>query len=160
MEQNNSYRYEAKNVGSYNELAVYATQLRGNVSLFPELNTIVVDGRFANDVGKFIDKEGLDFFISPIEIEDDELINLVNTEAIDTETLRRVTCRIIALSNRAAEKQDNIIAEITAADESVKKDRDFYRELYLKYANKNDRIKKQVQALAVLVDSIFPKDKV
>ena len=159
MEQNISYRYEAKNDGSYNELAAYATLLRGNVSLFPEINTIVVDGRFANDVGKFIDKEGLDFYISPIEIEDDELFNLLNTGAIDTETLREVTRRIIELSQQATEKKDNIIAEITAADENLRKDRDFYRELYLKYANRNDRIKKQVQALAVLVDSIFPKDK-
>lgn len=35
MEQTTPYRYEAKNDGSYNELAAYVTQLMGNVSLFP-----------------------------------------------------------------------------------------------------------------------------
>ena len=158
MEQITPYRYEAKNDGSYNELATYAALLMGNVSLFPEHRTIIIDGRFANDVDKFITKEDLDFFISPIKIEDDNLINLVNTEAIDAETLRRVTNRIIELSHCSAEKQNNIIAEITAADEAVRKDRDYYRELYLKYAGKNDQIKEQIRAIGTLVDSIFPKD--
>lgn len=152
------YRYEAKNDGSYNELAAHAVLLTGNVSLFPQLRTIVIDGRFANDVGKFIDKEGLDVFISPIEIDDDNLLNLINTEAIDTETLRKIAYRLIEQTNSMAEKHNNIIAEITAADEAVKKDRDFYRELYLKYANKNDRIKEQIRAIGTLVDTIFPKE--
>lgn len=159
MEQTTPYyRYEAKNDGSYTELAAYAVLLTGNVSLFPQLRTIVIDGRFANDVGKFIDKEGLDVFISPIEIDDDNLLNLINTEAIDTETLRKIAYRLIEQTNSMAEKHNTIIAEITAADESVKKDRDFYRELYLKYANKNDRIKEQIRAIGTLVDSIFPKE--
>lgn len=159
MEQTTPYyRYEAKNDGSYTELAAYAVLLTGNVSLFPQLRTIVIDGRFANDVGKFIDKEGLDVFISPIEIDDDNLLNLINTEAIDTETLRKIAYRLIEQTNSMAEKHNNIIAEITAADDAVKKDRDFYRELYLKYANKSDRIKEQIRAIGTLVDSIFPKE--
>lgn len=159
MEQTTPYyRYEAKNDGSYTELAAYAVLLTGNVSLFPQLRTIVIDGRFANDVGKFIDKEGLDVFISPIEIDDDNLLSLINTEAIDTETLRKIAYRLIEQTNSMAEKHNNIIAEITAADDAVKKDRDFYRELYLKYANKNDRIKEQIRAIGTLVDSIFPED--
>lgn len=158
MEQSTPYRYEAKNDGSYNELAAYAALLMGNVSLFPELRVIVIDGRFANDVGKFIDKEGLDVFISPIEINDDNLLELVNTATVDADTLRKVAYRLIEQTNRLAEKHNNIIAEITAADESVKKDRDFYRELYLKHSNQNDRIKEQIRAIGTLVDSIFPKD--
>lgn len=158
MEQTTPYRYEAKNDGSYTELAAYAVLLTGNVSLFPQLRTIVIDGRFANDVGKFIDKERLEVFISPIEIDDDNLLNLINTEAIDTETLRKIAYRLIEQTNSMAEKHNNIIAEITAADDAVKKDRDFYRELYLKYANKNDRIKEQIRAIGTLVDTIFPKE--
>lgn len=158
MEQTTPYRYEAKNDGSYTELAAYVTQLMGNVSLFPELKIVVVDGRFANDIGKFIDKEKLDVFISPIEIDDENLVNLINTEAVDTYTLRKVIDRLVEQANSMAEKHNNIIAEITAADESVKKDRDFYRELYLKYANKNDRIKEQIRAIGTLVDTIFPKE--
>lgn len=157
METNTSYRYESKNDGSYNELAAYAVGLMGNVSLFPELGVIVIDGRFADGVGAFIDNNGLDFHISPIEIEDDNLINLVNTEAIDTETLRRVTCRIIELSHSAAEKKDKIISEMAASNEAVKSDLNHYRELYLKYADTNCRIYEQIRAIGTLVDSIFPK---
>ncbi|ROT10389.1 hypothetical protein ED388_04500 [Muribaculaceae bacterium Isolate-007 (NCI)] len=158
MEQSTPYRYEAKNDGSYNELAAYAALLMGNVSLFPELRVIVIDGRFANDVGKFIDNEGLDFYIAPIEVDDDNLLNLINTAAVDVETLRKIAYRLIEQTNSMAEKHNNIIAEITAADENVKKDRDYYRELYLKYANKSNRIKEQIRAIGTLVDSIFPKE--
>lgn len=155
MEQTTPYyRYEAKNDGSYNELAAYAALLMGNVSLFPQLRTIVIDGRFANDVDKFIEKECLEIFISPIEIDDDNLLNLFNTEAIDTETLRNIAYRLIGQTSNIAEKHNNIIAEIT----EVKKDRDYYRKLYLKYADKNDRIKEQIRAIGTLVDSIFPKE--
>lgn len=157
MEQNTSYRYEAKNDGSYNELAAYAIMLMGNVSLFPELRTIVIDGRFTDDVGKFIDKEGLDFYISPIEIEDECLGNLIHTEAIDIATLRRIVDRLIEQSNSMKEKHDSIIADIIKADEHVKKDRDYYRELCQKYARRNSRIKEQIHAIGTLVDSIFPK---
>lgn len=158
MEQTTPYRYEAKNDGSYNELAAYATRLMGNVSLFPELRTIVIDGRFAKDVSKFIDKEGLDVFISAIEIDDENLAALIHTEAIDTATLRSIIDRLVEQSNSMAEKHNSIMADIIAADETVKKDRDYYRDLYLKYSNKNDRIKEQIRAIGTLVDSIFPKE--
>lgn len=158
MEQTTPYRYEAKNDGSYNELAAYATRLMGNVSLFPELRTIVIDGRFAKDVSKFIGKEGLDILISPIEIDDENLATLIHTEAIDTATLRSIIDRLIEQSNSMAEKHDSIMANTIAANVTVKKDRDYYRDLYLKYSNKNDRIKEQIRAIGTLVDSIFPKE--
>lgn len=158
MEQTTPYRYEAKNEGSYNELAAYAVLLTGNVSLFPQLRTIVIDGRFANDVGEFIDKEGLDILISPIEINDDNFLELVNTAAVDTDTLHKVAYRLIDRTHRLAETHNNIIAEKNASEEALKEDRDYYRELYLKYANKNDRIKEQILAIGTLVDSIFPKE--
>lgn len=158
MEQTTSYRYEAKNDGSYNELAAYAALLMGNMSFFPGLRTIVIDGNFANDVGKFIDKEGLDVFISPIEINDDNLLDLVNMATLDTDTLRKVAYRLIEQTNNLAETHNNIIAEITATNDAVKKDRDYYRELYLKCAGKNYRIKEQIRAIGTLVDSIFSKE--
>lgn len=158
MEQTTPYRYEAKNDGSYNELAAYAALLMGNVSFFPELRTIVIDGRFANDVGEFIDKEGLDILISPIEINDDNLLELVNSATVDADTLRKIAYRLIEQTNSMAKKHNSIIAEITASDEAAKKDRDYYRKLYLKYANKNDRIKEQIRAIGTLVDSIFPQE--
>ena len=113
METETSYRYEALNDGSYNDLAAYAINLMGNVSLFPELRTIVIDGRFAKDVSKFIDTECLDVIISAIEIDDENLATLIHTETIDTATLRSIIDRLIEQSNSMAEKHNSIMAEIT-----------------------------------------------
>lgn len=158
MEQTTPYRYEAKNDGSYNELAAYVTQLMGNVSLFPELLTIVIDGRFANDVGKFIDKEGLDFFISPIEVDDNNIQDLINTAAVDADTLRKIIYRIMEEKKAMAEANKSVLDDITKQCDFAKKDRDMYQRWYHETSEKADRVKSQVKAIAVLIDSIFPKD--
>lgn len=157
MEQTSPYRYEAKNGGSYNELAAYASLLMGNVSFFPEQQTIVIDGRFTNDVNKFIIKEGLDVYISPIEIKDDNLLNILNTATVDTDTLRKIAYHLIEKINIMAKEHNNSTANMTAENKAVKKDRDYYRELYLKYAGKHDRIKQQIRDIGSLINSIFPK---
>lgn len=158
MEQATPYRYEAKNDGSYNELAAYATQLMGNVSLFPELSTIVIDGRFANDVGKFIDKEGLDVFISPIEVDDNNIHNLINTATVDTDTLRKIIYRVMEEKRAMAEEHKSILDDITKQCDSAKKDRDLFQKWYHESAQGADRVKSQVKAIAVLVNSIFPEN--
>lgn len=158
MEQGTPYRYEAKNDGSYNELASYATQLMGNVSLFPELSTIVIDGRFANDVGKFIDKEGLDVFISPIEVDDNNIHNLINTATVDTDTLRKIIYQLLEEKRAMAETHKSVLDDITKQCDSAKKDRDLFQKWYHESAQGADRVKSQVKAIAVLVNSIFPED--
>lgn len=158
MEQTTPYRYEAKNDGSYNELAAYAIQLMGNVSLFPELSTIVIDGRFANDVGKFIDKEGLDIFISPIEVDDDNILDLINTATVDADTLRKIIYRVMEEKKAMAEAHKSILDDITKECDSAKKNRDMYQQRYYETFDKADRVKSQVKAIAVLMDSIFPKE--
>lgn len=158
MEQATPYRYEAKNGGSYNELAAYATQLMGNVSLFPELSTIVIDGRFANDVGKFIDKEGLDVFISPIEVDDNNIHNIINTATVDTDTLRKIIYQLLEEKRAMAETHKSVLDDITKQRDSAKQNRDLYQKLYHETSGKADRVKSQVKAIAVLVNSIFPED--
>lgn len=151
MEQTTPYRYEAKNDGSYNELAAYATQLMGNVSLFPELSTIVIDGRFANDVGKFIDNEGLDIFISPIEVDDNNIHDLINTAAVDADTLRKIIYRVMEEKRAMAEVHKSALDDITREYDAAKK-------IINETSKKADRVKSQVKAIAVLMDAIFPKE--
>lgn len=157
MEQTTPYRYEAKNDGSYNELAAYATQLMGNVSLFPELSTIVIDGRFANDVGKFIDKEGLDIFISPIDVDDNNIHDLINTATVDADTLRTILYRVMEDKRVMAEVHKSALDDITKECDSAKAARDLYQKWYMETQDYNDAIKRRVQAIAVLVNSIFPE---
>lgn len=151
MEQTTPYRYEAKNDGSYNELAAYATQLMGNVSLFPELSTIVIDGRFANDVGKFIDNEGLDIFISPIEVDDNNIYDLINTAAVDANTLRKIIYRVMEEKRAMAEVHKSALDDITREYDAAKK-------IINETSKKADRVKSQVKAIAVLMDAIFSKE--
>lgn len=157
MEQTTPYRYEAKNDGSYNELAAYATQLMGNVSLFPELSTIVIDGRFANDVGKFIDTEGLDVFISPIEVDDNNIHDLINTAAVDADTLRKIIYRIMEEKIAMAEAHKSVLDDITKQYESAKENSDMYKRWCHETTEMADRVKSQVKAIAVLINTIFPE---
>lgn len=157
MEQNTPYRYEAKNCGSYNELAAYAINLVANVSLFPEHQTIVIDGKMAKDVGEFIDKQGLDFFIAPIEVDDDNIDSVVNSATTDSDSLRKIIKRI---KERKADQEKyfkNIIGNISDERDKIKKDSDLYSKFWSEADARNDRVKEQVKAIAVLINSIFPK---
>lgn len=158
MEQTTSYRYEALNDGSYNELVEYAINLVGNVSLFPAKRTIVIEGRFLNDVGKFIDKAGLDFHITPIEVHDEDFEDVISCETIDAETLRYIIFRLLDQKGQTAKQNENIMAEIAKDRDRMKKDRDLYMQWYMEKSEKVDRIKSQVQAVAVLFNGIFPKE--
>lgn len=157
METETSYRYEALNDGSYNDLAAYAINLMGNVSLFPELRTIVIDGRFAKDVSKFIDTECLDVIISAIEIDDENLATLIHTEAIDTATLRSIIDRLIEQSNSMAEKHNSIMAEITKERDLAREAGDAQYRWRKEEMMEADRIRHQVKAIATLINSIYPE---
>ncbi len=157
MEQNTTIQYEALNDGSYNELAAYVINLVGNVSLFPAQNTIVIDGRFSNDVGKFIDEEGLDFHINPIEVHDENLGELIDNETTDPGTLRNIIYRLLEQRSHMTEQHETVIAEMTLKREAAEKDRDMYMRWYSESNNRANRIKSQVQAIAVLINEIFPE---
>ena len=95
MDQNTAYQYKALNEDSYNSLAAFAVSTPATVTLHPGLLTIVITGDDANEVGKFIDREGLDFHINPIEFHDETLGAVIDCETTDAGTLRKIIYRMM-----------------------------------------------------------------
>lgn len=155
MEQDTSIRYEAKNDGSYNELAAYAANVGANASLFPEYRTIIINGSAAKDVGKFIDENGLDFFIAPIEINDDNLYDIINTKTIDADTMRKAADIMHTKMQGMKESHCEAEAEMKKRCADTKTDLDMYRRWYSECNKELDRVKRQVRAMAIVLDSIF-----
>lgn len=158
MEQSTSYKYEALNDGSYNDLAAYAINLVGNVSLFPAQHTIVIDGKFSNDVGKFIDKQGLDFHCNPIEVHDENLGEVIDNGTTDANTLRKIIYQLLEEKRAMVETHMSVLDDIAKQCDSAKENRDMYQKWYYETKQGADRVKSQVKAIAVLVNSIFPED--
>ena len=157
MNQITAYRYEANNSGSYNELAAYAINLVANVSLFPSLNTIVIDESASEGVGKFIDSKGLDFHISPIEIEDGNIGDLVNSETVDAATLRQVIIRMRQNHDAAIDDMVEQLNESKKKFEIADYDRDIYQQMYRDSVKRSDRVKTQIQAIASILSTLYPE---
>lgn len=83
----------------------------------------------------------------------------------DTETLRLFLVDLLdtqhslnAANASESEKARKEIERLTAEVKKYKDDWEFYRDCYYKKSRDNDRIRKQIQALNVLLSSIFPKE--
>lgn len=159
MNQNTPYRYSANNAGSYNELAAYALGLSVNVSLYPRDLTIVIDGEAANAIGKYIDGQGLDFHISPIEIDADNLDEIANDKLTDPSTLRKA---IELLRNQIKDMNEGLAKIDTYyrnQQDALKADRDHYANKRKDAYKVNMRVRGQIKAIAALMSAIYPDEK-
>lgn len=157
MELNTPYQYKALNEDSYNSLAAYASTIPATVTLHPGLLTIVISENATKEVGKFIDDNGLDFHINQIEVDDDNLRDVIDSETTDADTLRKIIYRMMGEKQSMIEAHESVLESITKQCDSAKKDRDMYQKWYYENTEKTDRVKSQIQAIAVLVNSIFPE---
>lgn len=158
MNQNTTYQYKALNAGSYKELAMFSVHLEANVQLFPAQQVINIDGDAMKEAGDFIDRENLDFQISPIEIPDEDFEDLVDNETADPTTLRSVICRLLDREKHTVERHDSIVSGITKESEHARNNSEMYRKLYLNYSKQNSRIKMQILSIGNLLNSIFPDE--
>ena len=110
------------------------------MTLFPDYNTIVLSEASANDAGAYIDKEGLNFHIEPIDADD-----------ADPATLRGLAERLIGQKAAVDEELANVRESLTMARNDV----ETYSKWYREELATNDRVKAQIQAIAVLYQSIF-----
>lgn len=83
----------------------------------------------------------------------------------DTETLRLFLVDLLdtqhslnAANASESEKARKEIERLTAEVKKYKDDWEFYRDRCYKRSRENDRIREQIQALNVLLSSIFPKE--
>lgn len=159
MNQNTPYRYSANNAGSYNELAAYALGLSVNVSLYPRDLTIVIDGEAANAIGEYIDGQSLDFHISPIEVDADNLDEIANDKLTDTGTLQKV---VQLLRNQITDLNAGRVrvdAHLQNKHDALKADRDHYAQKWKDAYKVNMRVRSQIKAIAALMSAIYPDEK-
>jgi hypothetical protein len=154
----NSYRYAALSEDSYNSLAAFASTIPAQVTLFPALHIIVVANDGVVEIGKFIDDNALDFQIGPIEIDADNLMATVECEATDPYTLREIISYM--KSERASMKQahEAVEADFKRQRDMAKSRCDRYSRWFNEASARNDRVKAQVEAIAALISSIYPKE--
>ena len=159
-----TYKYKANNEESYQSLAMYVITLPVTVSLFPKYQTIAVPECASKKVGEFIDDEALDFTIAVAQIEVDDLNELLADPTVDTSILRDIAESFQEEKEASAELYKRNIDEVTKergdvilALENAKKDVEQYSRWWKDELNKHDRIHKQVDAIAALLGSIYPK---
>lgn len=147
MEQTASLHYKALDTTSYNSLAAYVVTLGVTVTLFPDYSTIVMDKADAETVEQFINAKGLKFDIKPLAIHDENLGEVIDNETTDAETMRLIAYRLIgrtkAMANKLKDAEDN---------------RERYYKFWMNANKENDRVKKQIEAIVLLYQSIFPQD--
>ncbi|MBO5269030.1 MAG: hypothetical protein J6B13_09770 [Muribaculaceae bacterium] len=158
MELTTSNQYKALNEASYNSLAAYASTIPATVTLHPGFLTIVISEDAAKEVGEFIDDNGLDFRISQIEVDDDNLRDVIDSETTDADTLRKIIYQLLEEKRAMAETHKSVLDDIAKQCDSAKENRDMYQKWYYETKQGADRVKSQVKAIAVLVNSIFPED--
>lgn len=99
-------------------------------------------------IGKYADAQAAvdDLYV------DTESLRLMLVDLLDTQhDLNKVTA---AESEKALKE----IERLTAEAKSLKDDKNFYMDRYLNMSKENDRIKEQIQAFSVLLNSFFPKE--
>lgn len=158
MELTTSNQYKALNEASYNSLAAYASTIPATVTLHPGFLTIVISEDAAKEVGEFIDDNGLDFRINPIEVHDENLGDVIDNATTDANTLRKIIYQLLEEKRAMAETHKSVLDDITKQCDSAKENRDMYQKWYYETKQGADRVKSQVKAIAVLVNSIFPED--
>lgn len=158
MELNTPYQYKALNEDSYNSLAAYATTIPATVTLHPGILTIVIPVNAAKEVGQFIDENGLSFHINQIEVDDDNILEVIDSETTDADTLRKIIYQLLEEKRAMAEEHKSILDSMAKQYDTARENRDMYQRWYHETSEKADRVKSQVKAIAVLIDSIFPKE--
>lgn len=147
MEQTASLHYKALDTTSYNSLAAYVVTLGVTVTLFPDYSTIVMDKADAETVEQFINAKGLKFDIKPFAIHDENLGEVIDNPTTDAETMRLIAYRLLGRTKAMTDKL---------------KDAESGKEQYCRFwdsaRKENNRIKAQVENIAQLMLSIFPKD--
>jgi len=158
MELTTSNQYKALNEASYNSLAAYASTIPATVTLHPGLLTIVISEDATKELGQFIDDNGLYFHINPIEFHDENLGDVIDHATTAANTLRTIIYQMLEEKRAMAETHKSVLDDITKQCDSAKENRDMYQKWYYETKQGADRVKSQVKAIAVLVNSIFPED--
>lgn len=162
MENPTPYCYKALNAESYNALAAQIVTSTLDASFFPKLFTIVVspqadeDDAF-NEVGKFIDAEGLDFQINPISLYDECRGELIDSEVTPSCILRAIIFEMLEEKSHAAEVSASLQTRLESCEanlNSIRHDKDNYYKWWQDESCKRTRLQENVKALRTLLNNM------
>lgn len=158
MNLHTPFKFTASDDTSYNSIAACAVTIDATVTLHPDLLTVVVSSEGVGEMGQFIEDSALDIKVSQIEVNDDNLTDVIESRTTDAGTLRKIIYRMMEEKRAMAETHKSVLDDITKQCDSSKENRDMYQKWYYETKQGADRVKSQVRAIAVLVNSIFPED--
>jgi len=146
-----SYSYKAKNKQSYRSLATFAANLDDvTVTFHPKWMTIVITENAANEVGEYIDNHGLDFHISYIDVDTEDIDDTaIYDSTTDAESLRQIIFTVLKRSDAAF---DSLRKEL----QETKRNLELYKDWHKEDNKESDRVKAQIKAIAVLINTIYP----
>ena len=158
--------YKALNADSFNNLGAYLLASgNGSYTFHPAELAITLTASMAdiNAAGCFIDNEGLDFHIEVVPTVTSVDMDAVYNPFASAHTLRGIIKKLLREQELTAEAHNNVIADycntcndLKASIEDEKNQTKKYSDYWLEETRKNDRVKQQVQAISVLINSIFP----
>jgi hypothetical protein len=136
MSKFTSFRYTASTDEEYYNLASYVANLHANVVLNPALRVVVIYVKSDDEYDTIASLGEYDGAGRALEV--------VKTENVND-----------AAENIAAQEEE--LATLKALSEHCKKDAEDMRKYWLKSVENHDRIKEQINAVAVIIDNIYPK---
>ena len=140
-------RYTLADRETYQELATFAVTLTSEVTLYPQMLSIVVCDEDKDIVADYLNDHDI---IPAEEIElstDYQNVDELFSETMCGESILRYVAETYKGDKEAAEKRI----------EHLKTDRDLYRQFYNEVKEKSNRVEEQVKALAVLINNIYPQ---
>lgn len=152
-------KFKASDEKSYTQLADFAAGLAANdaatIQFYPLHFVINIEKSCADVAVQFIAEKSLNIGVCPIDVYEDNIDEIASDDTSDSYSLHLVIDFLYAKINEIERKNEESIAELKKSREDVKKDLLNYQKWYGESINQRDRIRKQVEAIAVLMNSIL-----
>lgn len=159
--------YNAINEESFYALGshILATKVEGTYTFHPGENAITLAAPITvvNDIGRFIDAEGLDFHIDVVPDVTSVDLDAIYNPLSASHTLKGIIEVMLSEQRLATEKHNNVIADycntcndLKAAIEAEKKNTEKFQKYWIDETQESSRVKQQVEAITVLMKAIYP----
>ena len=166
-----SYRYQVKSQADYEKFIGWLVDHKCNFTT--QHNYVPSAGDHIYHVTVSAEDENADIFGAIGDFLDNEtdLVKVANMNSLyesaddafndpyaDAGSLRTMLGSTLDYLNDEKQLHDSNLEDVRKQLEDVKRNRDYYQDNYYKEITKGGRVKEQIRAIALLMDSIFPKD--
>ena len=157
------YRYDALNEKSYKALATHVASTTLEASFYPKLLTIVVtpkedEEEAFKELGMFIDAEGLDLHIDPIQPQEEIDDALIYSEVTPSCLLRNIVDEMKAENKRQTDVIASLQKRQTACEtelNNVRQDRELYSKWHNEESCRRHRLEETIKALRTLLNMVI-----